>query len=407
MSAFILGTCLAFAGPGMADGDTRPAQPPLFSVAHKFQLHRAQQSFHEVRELILSRYYSSAITNDILYQSAIEGMLRQISPPSTPELAKLWSAEQYDQIVKSLTGVSTSAGFKSRFNLADGSLTVTEVDENSPAHGRLRLHDRIMRIGGQRLLGENVAKINTWLRGKPGDTIDLTVVRDIKVLQFAIEFKPYETQNLSLAELPKNVAYMRLAKVTLDSSKEMREALRGFADKGIKRVVVDLRDNSGGVFLEGLRLAELFLASKSVLGRTVKNGSEVKSYVSGNDTPFDFHVALLVGKKTASAAEIFAAAMQTHKAATLVGNVTFGKATMEQTFPLESGDRVKFIIGALYDPRGRTWHEQGLKPDFLATDDEKQRESWRRLGPTQRLRRDTALLTAYKLLLRAPRAEKF
>lgn len=386
--------CAFGAGAEMSDSRNKP----LFPVAAKHDIQDAERTFEEIRALILENYYTDAITERDLYWAAIQGMLEHISPPKDPERATLWSAEEYERVLNALKGVQVSAGIKSSFNQTDGSLTVTDIYPNSPADGVVRPLDRILRINGEKLLGKPVSEIDALLNGKPGETVVLTLVRDIQTLDVSLTFRSYKAENIEVAVLPGETVYVNIKNISRDISVEVRDALVPLRESGLRKLVIDLRGNAGGVFNEGLKLAEIFLDAKTPVLHTLQRGDRVQTFVSGNSAPMDFELALLVDGKTASSSEIFAGALQANGRARLVGNPTFGKATVEKTFTLRNQYRVKFIVGAMYTPGGKSWHETGLQPDVTVEEDAVRLAKISRLTIEDRLRNDRQLSAAWQLL---------
>ena len=393
--------CLALlalvSGAGADMGDNT-RNKPLFSITARHELPNAQETFDEIRRLILEHYYTDEITERDLYWAAIQGMLEHVSPPKDPERATLWSEDEYERVLNALKGVRVSIGIKSNYNQADGSLTVTDVYANSPADGIIHPFDRILRINGERLLGKPVNEIDTLLNGKPGEKVVLTLVRDIQTIDVSLTFRPYTAENIEIAVLPGNTGYMNIKKISKDVSAEVREALVPLEKAGVRKLVIDLRGNSGGVFHEGLKLAEIFLDAKTPVLHTLERGDRVQTFVSGNSAPLNFELSLLVDEKTASSSEIFAGALQANGRARLVGKPTFGKATVEKTFTLENRYRVKFIVGAMYKPGGKSWHETGLQPDVTVEEDALRLAKISRLPIEDRLRNDRQLSAAWQLL---------
>lgn len=393
--------CLAllawiFAAGADMGGDTR--NKPLFPIVAKHQLPDAKRTFDEIRTLILKNYYTDEITEGDLYWAAIQGMLEHISPPKDPERATLWSPGEYERVLNALKGVRVSAGIKSNFNRADGSLTVTEVYPDSPADGAVRPLDRILRINGEKLADKSVSEIDALLNGRSGETVALTLVRDIQTIEVSLTFRPYKAENVEVALLPGNTGYMNIRTVSSGISGEVRGALSPLGKAGVKKLVIDLRGNTGGVFHEGMKLAEMFLPAKTPVLHTLERGDRVQTFVSGNAAPLDFDLALLVDEKTASSSEIFAGALQANGRARLVGKHTFGKATVEKTFTLADDYRVKFIVGAMYRPGGKSWYETGLQPDVTVEEDPLRLAKISRLPVDDRLRNDRQLSAAWQLL---------
>ncbi|MDX1512630.1 MAG: S41 family peptidase [Gammaproteobacteria bacterium] len=387
--------CAIFAGVNASETSRNR---PLFPVAAKHKIPDAERTFDEIRKLILENYYTDEISEGDLYWAAIQGMLEHISPPEDPDRATLWSPEQYERVFNSLRGVRISAGIKSNFNQVDGSLTVTEVYPGSPADGLVQPLDRILRIDGEKLLGKSVTEIDALLNGNPGKTIVLTVVRDIEMMKIPLVFKSFKAENVVAEMLPGGTGYLIIRKVSSGITDEVREVIGPWTDAGLEKLIIDLRGNSGGVFGEALKLAELFLQAKTPVLHTLERGDRVQTFVSGNERPAAFELALLVDGKTASSSEIFAAALQANGKARLVGTATFGKATVEKTFTLENEYRVKFIVGAMYQPGGKTWHDSGLKPDVTIDEDAARLARIARLPAADRLRNDRQLNAAWQLL---------
>ena len=380
----------------------------FFPVALDQEFPDAENTFHEVMDLILENYYTTEITEEALFYSAIAGMLRHVSPPENKLLGKLWKPADYDKVRNSLKGVQVSTGVKSTFSQQDGSLTVTGILPGSPAEGVLLPYDRILRINDEPLKGKLVSDIDSMMNGEVDTEVKLTIVRDVQVFDVVIKLKEFKTANLSVAVLPNEIGFVEIHKITAGITDELKNELDALQAKNVKKLILDLRDNTGGVFMESLRLAELFLANKSVLLRlqqrqaSTKLGEageeEVKRYVSSNETPYDFEIVLLVNKNTASSCEIIAAALRDHKAATIVGAGTYGKSVIEKTYTLDNNYRCKFITGAMYTPRGVAWQSKGVLPDFSAPQDGSTYKAVAKLTPNQRLSKDVPLITAYKLL---------
>jgi carboxyl-terminal processing protease len=373
---------------------------PLFPVDLNHEFPESKKTFEEVKNLIMQHYYSDEITDDALYWAAIEGMLRHISPPKAPELAKIWTAEEYEKIFLSRQGNQISIGIKSTFNPNEGRLTVTEVLPNSPAESILKPFDHILRVDSQSLKGKPLHELNALLDGDEGTEVTLTVNRDIQVFDITLKRRKFETKTLIVSRLTDDIALVEIKQFTANLSKKLQDELAQLRKKGFHKLIIDLRNNPGGVFDESKRIVELFLPEKSISLRTFQREEKLKSYGSPNKDPFVFDIAILVNRKTASAAEILASALQDHKKAFIVGTRTYGKGVFERTFKLENDFRVKFITGALYSPKGVSWQGKGLTPDFLIKQDDKTLAALLKLETDQRFRKDVAMITAYKLLMR-------
>ena len=386
--------------PPICLGEETTTLEPLFSVHLKHEFPESKKTFEEVKNLILKNYYSNDITEEALYWAAIHGMLRHISPPKTPELGQIWTAEEYDKIYLSRQGQQVSLGFKSTFTPETGILTVTDVLSNSPAAPILLPFDRILRIDDQALKGKTLQEINELIEGKEDSEVSLTVNRDINIFKITLKRKKFATETLIVSRLTDSIALVEIKEFTADISKHLKAELNRLKAGGIQKLIIDLRNNSGGVFIESLRIVELFLPPKHILLRTYQRDTRIQNYVSENAEPFTFDVAVLVNRKTASSAEILASALQDHKKALIIGTRSFGKGVFEKTFKLDNDFRVKFITGAMYSPKGFSWQDKGITPDFLVQQDDKTLAALLKMEAKERFHKDVAMITAYKLLLR-------
>lgn len=373
---------------------------PLFPVGLNHDFPESKKTFEEVKNLIMQHYYSDEITEDALYWAAIKGMLRHISPSKEPELAKIWTAEEYEKIYLSRQGNQVSIGIKSTFNLKEGRLTVTEVLPNSPADSILKPFDHILRIDSQALKGKTLQELNALLDGDEGTEVTLTVNRDIQIFDITLKRRKFEAETLIISRLTDDIALVEIKRFTANLSKKLKDKLSRLREKGFHKLIIDLRNNPGGVFAESLRMVELFLPEKRILLRTFQRAQKLQNYVSVNTQPFGFDIAVLVNPQTASSAEILASALQDHRKAVVIGTKTFGKGVFEKTFKLNNDFHVKFITGAMYSPKGSSWQGRGLTPDFLIKQDDKTLAALLKMEVEQRFRKDVAMITAYKLLMR-------
>ena len=377
-----------------ADSDIKPLFEPR--VEHEFS--QPRETFEEILQLIQEHYYTDQIDEKSLWWGGVQGVLRQISPAENKGLAQIWLPEQYEQIHQSLQGVQESIGIKSTFNPADGSLTVTEVFTGGPSESLLMPYDRIVRIDGQPLQGLSVKEIESLLKGDVGTRVSLKVVRDVAVFDMLVARDAFKVVNVETQLFGENIGYVAVLSFAEGVNADLRAALESFAEKGVNALIVDLRNNSGGVFAEALKCAELFRNEGERLMRMVSHGNKVNDYVAGKVEPFQFHLAVLVNKKSASASEIVAAALQDGLNAPIVGENTYGKATMEKIFTLKNDYRVKFTTAALYSPKGRSWQKTGLMPDYPVAQAADIVGKTRKLEPATRLTRDYQLLVAYRIL---------
>lgn len=378
---------------------TAPAgPPPLYPVRIDHAFTNPEESFREVVSLVREHYYSDAIDDASLWWAATRGLLRHLSPNEHPDLAAIWPADQFEEVSDSLQGLRESIGIRSAFNPNDGSLTIGEVTPGGPSEGILQPLDRILRIDAKPLKGLTVAAVMALLEGEPDTPVALTVVRDVQVLELTVRREKFRLQNVLAEVFPEGIGYLAIKTFSQGVSERCREELSRLTAPGCAGLILDLRGNGGGVLQEGLRTAELFLPKGQSIMRVVSHGGKVSNFVSAATTTVALPLAVLMDRQTASAAEILAAALADDCGATLVGTPTYGKASMERIFTLQNGYRVKFTTGAIYSPRGRSWHGRGLQPQVQSACDAATLERSRALSPSARLLHDAPLRAAHHVL---------
>ncbi|MBW1841383.1 MAG: PDZ domain-containing protein, partial [Deltaproteobacteria bacterium] len=279
-------SCLVFLSavlPGTSfPAGNQTAFKPLFPVEIEHDFPEPEKTFENVKNLILEKYYSDDITEKALYWAAIQGMLRHISPPENPDLSRIWTPDEYEKVLQALKGIDLSIGIKSSFNPNDGSLTVTNVFSGSPADSILKPFDRIMRINSLSLKDKSLAALNALLKGKEGTDVTLTISRDIQVFDVTLKRKTFETETLIVSRPTDTVALLEIKSFTANLSGKLKDELRKLKNDGFTGLIIDLRNNSGGLLNDALRTVELFLPEKSVLLRTLQRNTGLQNYVSSN-----------------------------------------------------------------------------------------------------------------------------
>ncbi len=381
---------------------------PLFDVAITHDFPDPDTTFAEIMDLIESQYYADEIDEKSLWWGAIEGMLRHISPEENKTLAAIWMPAEYENVDNILHGVQESIGVKSNFNPIDGSLTVTEVTVGGPSESLLQIYDRIVRIDGNPLKGLSVNAVDQLLKGEPETEVSLKVVRDVQVFDLTVTRETIPVVNVADQLLPDQILWLGIYKFAEGVSDEVAQRLRQklAQDTPVKGLVLDLRNNSGGVFNEALKCAELFIPKGEAMMRMVSHGDKINTYVSTNEEPFTVPLIVLVNGGSASGSEILAAALRDSAQAFLVGGTTYGKASMERIFTLKNQYRVKFTTAALYSPKGISWQQKGLVPDFPVDQESDVVGKTRNLKPALRLANDRQLLVAHRFLAHTQPAEQ-
>ncbi|MCF6174570.1 MAG: S41 family peptidase [Victivallaceae bacterium] len=335
---------------------------PEKSAGNKIRTEDAYQQvarFMKVMQLI-RRYYvnEDKVSYDKLFKGAINGMLHELDPYSRYELPK--------------SGSRNGGGVGLVVIKERGTLKVVAPFGNSPAyHAGIRPGDIILKIDGERLYSFNMNELQDKLKGKPGTKITLTVLRRSanKILKFKIVrkiIKPVSIPANGVKLINKNIGYIRLNRFSSGTPKLFTKALEKLEKKNIKGLIIDLRNNSGGIVTAAIAVCSHFLPKGKLLitaeGRNKAKSTRIEAM--GGKKMLDIPLVLLVNGYSASSSEIVAAALKDHKRAVLVGSKTFGKAYVQRLQQLKDGSRLRFTIAQYYSPNRQLIHGRGIEPDI-------------------------------------------
>ena len=286
------------------------------------------------------------------YQGAIPGLLRRLDPHSV-----FFDPGQFEQLKKLQT--STAKGFGSVVSVLPGRVIVLQTLPGTPsAKSGIAAGDEILAINGyqlSRLDMDQLIELLTVSRQQPAH-LDVRRPGNARLLQFVLT--PEELQAPSVERVffvGPGVGYLRVTSFDEKTADQIREGIEKLGGNKLKGLVLDLRNNPGGLLTSGLATASLFLKPGlklvTVRGRAVPEKTEV---VPADAKPYEFAVTVLVNAKSASAAEIVAGALQDHDRAIIIGEPSFGKGLVESVFPLSEGTGLALTTALYYTPSGRS-----------------------------------------------------
>ena len=305
--------------------------------------------------------YVEPVKDDKLLEDAIRGMLNGLDPHSA-----YLDKEQYDELKVGTTGQFGGLGIE--VGMENGFVKVISPIDDTPAQkAGVKAGDLIIRLDDKPVKGMSLNDAVKIMRGEPGSPIVLTIVREgaeqpikLKLVRDIIKVKSVKSRLLE-----DGYGYVRLSSFQAKTGESMIEAIEEMQKKGkLKGLVIDLRNNPGGVLNAAVSVSDAFLEDGLVVytdGRV--EDAKMKFNASAGDLLEGAPIVVLINAGSASASEIVAGALQDHKRAIIMGEKTFGKGSVQTILPTSSGGAVKLTTARYYTPSGRSIQAEGITPD--------------------------------------------
>lgn len=322
------------------------------------------RTFAEVLERIKTAYVEP-IDDKTLFENAIKGMLSNLDPHSS-----YLEPEAFRELQESTSGEFGGLGIE--VGLEDGVLQViAPIDDSPAAAAGLEAQDLIIKIDDQPTKGLSLMEAVEKMRGKPGTSIRLTIVRNQRK-PFDVTLKRATIKSLSVKSqlLDNDYGFIRVSQFQVNTGTEVAKALAALKKdnkgKPLKGLILDLRNNPGGVLQAAVEVSDHFLTSGLIVytkGRLAN--AELRFSATGANASDDVPLVVLINGGSASASEIVAGALQDHKRAVLMGTDSFGKGSVQTVLPLNNDRALKLTTALYYTPKGRSIQAQGIIPDIV------------------------------------------
>lgn len=301
---------------------------------------------------------------ELLY-GALRGMLQSLDPHSQfmdPDMFK----DMKDDTAGEFGGLGIVIG------LRDGILTVIAPMEDTPAfRAGILSGDKIVAIDGDSTENMSLHEAVKQMRGQPGTKVKIKIVRtkpqEIKEMELVRAIIKVDSVK-GAAILEDHIGYVRLTQFSEPTADALQKDLDKLLAEGMTALVLDLRNNPGGLLNSSVDVSQKFVDSGALIVSTKGRkgaGGQMDYVAKGRRHYIDFPMAVLVNGGSASASEITAGALQDHHRAVIVGEKTFGKGSVQSVLPLEDGSAIRLTTAKYYTPSGRTIHEIGVEPDVL------------------------------------------
>ncbi len=317
--------------------------------------------FSQVLDLV-ERYYVQDVDRNEMIQGAINGMLQQLDPHSS-----FMSQDAFREMQIDTAGEFTGIGIE--ISVVDGKLTVVSPIEDTPAFREgLQSGDHILEIDGQSTQDITIMDAVKLIRGQRGTSVELTIFSkdDTAPRKVTIVRDVIPVHTVKLFELESGILLIRLTSFKETTMDDLRTAFKKNGAADYTGLILDLRNNPGGLLNQAVAVADAFLSEGRIVytegkaSQSEMNFEASRAVVDG-DTP----MVVLINAGSASASEIVAGALQDHDRALILGERTFGKGSVQTIIPLSDGSGIKLTTALYFTPSGRSIQAKGIDPDIL------------------------------------------
>ena len=336
--------------------------------------------FSDVIELIEREYVDEVDTKELI-QKAIQGMVHSLDPHSS-----LLPLDDFQDLQIDTKGKFTGIGI--HITIQDGFVTVISPIEDTPAYkAGIKARDRIIKVDGKST--RDLRNAVNMMRGPKGTKVLVTILREgvKKPLEFELVRDVIPIQSVKSFDMKPGYGYIRLSNFTGTTTPEMLKALEKMetAEVPLKGLILDLRNNGGGLLNQSIKVADLFLDEGAILSIKGRNNKNTKVFnATHSSVERKYPLVVLINGGSASASEIVAGALQDHKRALILGTTSFGKGSVQTVETLRDGSGLKLTIARYYTPNDRSIQAKGIEPDIYL--------KHRRLDPKETSRREEGLL---------------
>ena len=321
----------------------------------------AYEKFVEVVNII-EAYYVDELNTTTIINKALKGLLPNLDPHSS-----YLDKEAYKELKVQTTGEFGGIGIV--IGIKNGVLTVISPIDDTPAYkAGIKAGDIILMINNKATLDLSLDEDVNLLRGKPGTKVTLTIVRKGKTFKVTITRAIIKIKSVKLKYIKgyPNIAYIRISSFDKNVVPSLKKILKKIKKEGIKGIIIDLRNNPGGLLSQAVGTLDLFIDKGVLVSQKGRLKSEDKVYYAHKQGTYkNIPIVVLVNGGSASASEIVSGSLQDHRRAIIVGETTFGKGSVQAIIPINKNEAVRLTVARYYLPSGRTIQARGVVPDII------------------------------------------
>ena len=305
--------------------------------------------------------WQDKIDEEKLKDGAIKGYVEGLGDQYTEYISK----EEMKSFTEDINGSFVGIGIYMIADEDSGKIIVYHPITDSPADkAGIKAGDIIVSVNGVEYGYDDFSSIADHIKGEAGTKVKLVIERDGKKLDFEIERAKIETNPITSKMLEKNIGYLNLPSFDKDVSKKLKEKIDDIIAKGANSIILDLRNNGGGMVDECTQIVDLFLDKDKIIMTTKDKKGNVQKSITKNKKIYEIPLVILVNENTASASEILTGALKDNNRAKVIGTKTYGKGVIQSVFNLSDGSGLKITTAEYFTPYGKEINKKGITPDL-------------------------------------------
>lgn len=310
---------------------------------------------------ILEERYIGKINDEKMLEGAIKGYVAGMGD----EYAEYYTPEEMNNTLDEANGNYVGIGIYMLVNKATGQIIVSEPMEGSPAEqAGIKSGDIITKVENEEVTPENVSDMSNKIKGEEGTKVKLEIKREDETLTLEVERKRIVVSHINAKIIEDNIGYIQITDFDGGTASEFKTKYDELKVKGIKSLIIDIRNNGGGIVDEAIEILDMLCKKDDILLITVDKKEKEDITKSKREQQIDVPVVVLVNKNSASASEILAGALQDNGRAELVGEQTYGKGVIQTLIKLSDGSGLKMTTEEYCTPNHNKINKVGITPDY-------------------------------------------
>ena len=331
-----------------------------------YELYSKYDKLLGLENVIESEYYQKVSEEDLI-DGALKGLFEGLNDP----YSQYYTSDEFQTLKEQTSGSFVGIGVYIGVNSENDKITIISPIEGSPAQkSGIKSGDVVVKVNGKSIESKTVDEVIKQIKGKENTTVSLTVERDGKEIDFDITRKTIVTKSVSSEVKEDNIGYLRITSFDENTYKEFKENLSNLKEKEIKGLVIDLRDNPGGLLDVCVDIADDLIGEGTIV--YTKDNSGKKEYYKSDKNELDMPMAVLINGGSASASEILTAALVDNNKAVAIGETSFGKGLVQSVKGLKDGTGYKLTTAQYFTPNDNYINGKGITPKIQEKDKNKQ-----------------------------------